>query len=132
MKWLFKFIAKVLFKLLYRVEVKGLQNYQQALDSGRPILIIANHVSLLDGPLLDLFIPGETTFMVDTSHTKKWNERFILSMIHFFKVDIHSPYAAKHMIDELKKNNQCMIFPEGRITTNGSLMKENQHVSRHR
>ncbi|WP_321325351.1 AMP-binding protein [Thiomicrorhabdus sp.] len=123
MKWLFKFIAKILFKLLYRVEVKGLQNYQQALDSGRPILIIANHVSLLDGPLLDLFIPGETTFMVDTSHTKKWHERFILSMIHFFKVDIHSPYAAKHMIDELKKNNQCMIFPEGRITTNGSLMK---------
>jgi len=123
MKWLFKLVVKVWFKLFYRVEVKGLQNYQQAVNSNRPILIIANHVSLLDGPLLDLFIPGETTFMVDSSHTKKWYERFILSMSHFFKVDIHSPYAAKNMIDELKKDNQCMIFPEGRITTTGSLMK---------
>lgn len=123
MKWLFKFFVKKLLKWFYRVEVKGLENYHQAINSERPLLIIANHVSLLDGPLLDLFIPGETTFMVDTSHTKKWHERFILSMSHFFKVDIHSPYAAKHMIDELKKHNQCMIFPEGRITTNGSIMK---------
>ena len=123
MKWLFKLIVKTLFKLVYRLEVSGIENYQNALKSERPVLIIANHVSLLDGPLLDLFVPGETTFMVDTSHTKKWHERFILSMSHFFKVDIHSPYAAKHMIDELKKGRQCMIFPEGRITTTGSLMK---------
>jgi len=123
MKWLFKKIVKLVFKLAYRVEVTGLENYQAAQDSNRPILIIANHVSLLDGPLLDLFIPGETTFMVDSAHTKKWYERFILSMTHFFKVDIHSPYAAKHMIDELKKGKQCMIFPEGRITTTGGLMK---------
>ncbi|MDX1353505.1 MAG: AMP-binding protein, partial [Thiomicrorhabdus sp.] len=123
MKGLFKFIVKGLFKLVYRVEVSGIEHYQNAIKSERPLLIIANHVSLLDGPLLDLFVPGETTFMVDTSHTKKWHERFILSMSHYFKVDIHSPYAAKHMIDELKKGRQCMIFPEGRITTTGSLMK---------
>ena len=123
MKGLFKLIVKMIFKLAYRVEVKGLENYQAAAESDRPILIIANHVSLLDGPLLELFVPGETTFMVDESHTKKWHERFILSMSHFFKVDIHSPYAAKHMIDELKSGRQCMIFPEGRITTTGSLMK---------
>ncbi|WP_029408703.1 AMP-binding protein [Thiomicrorhabdus sp. Milos-T2] len=123
MKWLFKLIVKGLFKLIYRVEVKGLDNYQKAIESERPVLIIANHVSLLDGPLLDLFIPGETTFMVDKSHTKKWTERFILSMSHFFTVDIHSAYAAKHMIDELKKGRQCMIFPEGRITTTGAIMK---------
>jgi len=123
MKWLFKFIAKLLFKLFYRVEVNGVENYHSAVKTERPILIIANHVSLLDGPLLDLFVPGETTFMVDKSHTKKWHERFILSMSHFFTVDIHSPYAAKHMIDELKRGKQCMIFPEGRITTTGGLMK---------
>ena len=123
MKWLFKLIVKGLFKLIYRVEVTGLENYQKAIESERPVLIIANHVSLLDGPLLDLFVPGETTFMVDTAHTKKWYERFILSMSHFFTVDIHSPYAAKHMIDELKKGRQCMIFPEGRITTTGAIMK---------
>ena len=123
MKGLFKFIAKLVFKALYRVEVKGLEHYHAVDQSQQPLLIIANHVSSLDGPLIDLFIPDETSFMVDAGHTKKWHERFILSMTHYFKVDLQSPYAAKHMIKELKKGCQCMIFPEGRITTTGSLMK---------
>ncbi|MBF6057736.1 AMP-binding protein [Thiomicrorhabdus heinhorstiae] len=123
MKWLIKSVVRFLLKLLYRVEVKGLENYYAVDQSQKPMLIIANHVSLLDGPLLELFIPGETTFMVDKGHTKKSTERFILGMSHYFTVDIHSPYAAKHMIDELKKGKQCMIFPEGRITTTGGLMK---------
>ncbi len=123
MKWLFKLIAKGLFKLFFRVEVKGLEHYHAVDQTEQPLLIISNHVSTLDGPLLDLFIPGETTFMVDASHTEKWYERFILGMCRFFTVDLHSAYAAKHMIAELKKGKQCMIFPEGRITTTGSLMK---------
>ncbi len=123
MKGLFKFFAKLLFKLLYRVEVKGLEHYHAVDQTQQPLLIIANHVSSLDGPIIDLFIPGETSFMVDAGHTKKWHERFILSMTHYFKVDLQSPYAAKHMIKELKKGSQCMIFPEGRVTTTGSLMK---------
>jgi acyl-[acyl-carrier-protein]-phospholipid O-acyltransferase/long-chain-fatty-acid--[acyl-carrier-protein] ligase len=123
MKWLFKLVAKGLFKLVYRVEVQGLEHYHAVDQTEQPLLIISNHVSTLDGPLLDLFIPGETTFMVDASHTEKWYERFILNMCSFFTVDLHSPYAAKHMIAELKKGKQCMIFPEGRITTTGSLMK---------
>ncbi|WP_319380534.1 AMP-binding protein [Thiomicrorhabdus sp.] len=123
MKWLIKSLVKLLFKLFYRVEVKGLENYHAVEQSQQPMLIIANHVSLLDGPLLELFIPGETTFMVDKGHTKKWSERLILGMSHYFTVDIHSPYAAKHMIEELKNGKQCMIFPEGRITTTGGLMK---------
>ncbi|WP_019557788.1 AMP-binding protein [Thiomicrorhabdus arctica] len=123
MKWLFKLVAKGLFKLFYRVEVNGLEHFHAVDQTEQPLLIISNHVSTLDGPLLDLFIPGETTFMVDTAHTEKWHERFILSMCCFFTVDLHNPYAAKHMIEELKKGKQCMIFPEGRITTTGSLMK---------
>lgn len=123
MKSVIKPIAKLLFKIFYRVEVTGLENYQAAKETGKPILIIANHVSLLDGPLLDLYLPGETSFMVDTSHTKKWYERWILSMTNYFAVDARSPLATKHIIEELRKGKQCMIFPEGRITTNGALMK---------
>lgn len=120
---LVKILAKQLFKAFYRIEVKGLENYQKAAEDGRPVLIIANHVSLLDGPLLELFVPGKTTFMVDKNHTKKWHERFILGMSSYFSVDMHSPYAAKHMIEQLRAGKQCMIFPEGRITTTGGLMK---------
>ncbi|BBP44718.1 hypothetical protein THMIRHAS_00910 [Thiosulfatimonas sediminis] len=123
MKWLVKLLAKLFFKLLYRVEVKGLENYHAVDQTQQPMLIIANHVSLIDGPLLELFLPGKTTFMVDKGHTKKWHERWILGMGDYFTVDMHSPYAAKHMIEELRSGKQCMIFPEGRITTTGALMK---------
>lgn len=118
-----KWLVKVLIKWLYRVEVKGLENYQQAAESGRPILLIANHVSLLDGLLIGLFIPGDTHFMVHQSHTKKWYERFFLKHVNYFPVNFFSPMATKHMIEALKAGHQSMIFPEGRITTTGSLMK---------
>lgn len=123
MKWLFKSFAWLLFKLLYRVEVKGLEHYYAVDQKKRPMLIVANHVSLLDGPLIELFLPGETTFMVGENHAKKWYGKAVLYFSHFFTVNMNSPYAAKHMIAELKRGKQCMIFPEGRISTTGGLMK---------
>ena len=123
MKWLPKLLIKGLLKTFYRVEVKGLEHYHAVDQSQQPLLIISNHVSTLDGPLLNLFMPGESTFMVDEAHTKRWHQRFILSLGRFVAVDQQSPYAVKNMVDELKQGNQCMIFPEGRITTTGSLMK---------
>lgn len=122
-KVILKFLVKLILKRLYRVDVTGLKHYEQAKQSEQPLLLIANHVSLLDGPLLDLFLPGDTTFMVDSRRTKKWYEKLAARMSHFIEVDIDSPYAAKHMIEQLKQGKQCMIFPEGRITTTGGLMK---------
>lgn len=123
MKWLFKSFVKLMFKLLYRVEVRGLEHYHAVDQEKQPLLIVANHVSLLDGPLIELFVPGETTFMVGENHAKKWYGKAVLYFSHFFTVNMNSPYAAKHMITELRQGKQCMIFPEGRITTTGGLMK---------
>jgi len=123
MKWLFKTFVRFILKMLYRVEVKGLENYHAVDQKKQPLLIVANHVSLLDGPLIELFLPGETTFMVGENHAKKWYGKAVLYFSHFFTVNMTSPYAAKHMISELKQGKQCMIFPEGRITTTGGLMK---------
>ncbi len=117
-----KFLTKSLINILYRVEVRGLEHYQAAKAANKPILIIANHVSLLDGPLIDLFVPGRTTFMIDKKQSQGW-KRWILKFTDYFTVDMFSPYAAKHMIKALEAGKQCMIFPEGRITTTGSLMK---------
>ncbi|WP_029933404.1 AMP-binding protein [Thiomicrospira pelophila] len=118
MKWVFKW----LFKILYRIEVRGLEHYEAVDQSTQPLLIVANHQSLIDGPLIDLFIPGRTHFMIHASHTGGW-KRWILKMASFIEVDMHSPLAAKHMIQALKAGKQGMIFPEGRITTTGGLMK---------
>lgn len=114
---------KLLLKLFYRVEITGLEHYHRLDQSGEPMLIVANHTSLLDGVLISTYLPGDTAFMIDETHTRKWYERFLLSFVDHFKVEFHNPYATKKVIQELKNGKHCMIFPEGRITTTGSLMK---------
>ncbi|HYG34197.1 MAG TPA: AMP-binding protein, partial [Clostridia bacterium] len=38
-------------------------------------------------------------------------------------VDMNSPYAVKHMAEYLQKGGRLVLFPEGRISMTGSLMK---------
>ncbi|MDR9498243.1 MAG: AMP-binding protein [Hydrogenovibrio sp.] len=118
-----RLVFKGLLKVLYRVRVKGLVHYQTALETDAPLLLVANHVSLIDGVLISVFVPGHTAFMIDEGHTRKWHERFLLSFVEHFKVNFYNPYAIKRVIKALKTGRQCMIFPEGRVTTTGSLMK---------
>jgi len=118
-----KFLFRLLFKLFFRAEIKGLEHYHELDKSGEPMLIIANHVSLLDGVLIATFLPGKTSFMVSAEHMTKWYEKFLLSFVDTFSVEFHNPLAAKKVIKELKSGKHCMIFPEGRISTTGHLMK---------
>jgi acyl-[acyl-carrier-protein]-phospholipid O-acyltransferase/long-chain-fatty-acid--[acyl-carrier-protein] ligase len=40
-----------------------------------------------------------------------------------FPIDPSNPLATKSLIDLIKKDNKCMVFPEGRLTVTGALMK---------
>ena len=118
-----KFLFRLLFKVFFRASIKGLEHYHALDKTGEPMLIIANHVSLLDGLLIASFLPGQTAFMVSNDHTHKWYEKLLLSLVETFNVEFHNPLAAKRIIKELKNGKHCMMFPEGRITTTGHLMK---------
>ncbi len=118
-----KAFVSFLLKLFFRAKIKGLEHYHELDKSGEPMLIIANHASLLDGVLIASLLPGKTSFMVAEAHTKKWYGRFLLSFVDYFKVEFQSPHSIKKVIKELKNGSHCMVFPEGRITTTGDLMK---------
>lgn len=115
-----KFFFKNLFKLLYRVEVKGLENYNKA---GKRALIVANHLSFLDATLIALFLPEKPMFAVNTNIAKRWYFKPFLAMVKAFPLDPTNPMATKGIINEIRKDQKCVIFPEGRITVTGSLMK---------
>jgi len=118
---LLKKILRGIFVLLYRVEVKGLENYRAA---GDKVVIIANHVSFLDPPLLSIFLPEKITFAVNSFIAKKWWIKPSLSLVKTFSVDPTNPLATKMLIDEIKhRKAKIVIFPEGRITVTGALMK---------
>ncbi len=115
MPGLLRFISKILF----RVQVRGLEN----VPAKNGLLIVANHESFLDGLLLGLFIPKQATFIVHTTVLKNWWYRQFLRLTPHLAVDPTSPYGMKKVIKLLETGNNVVIFPEGRITLTGNLMK---------
>ncbi|WP_374496058.1 1-acyl-sn-glycerol-3-phosphate acyltransferase [Zoogloea sp.] len=118
MRSLIKALLRILSSLLFRVQVKG-----------RPpgnidrLLIVANHESFLDGLLLGLFLPLDPVFVVHTGVVRNPAFRLLLSLVDYLAVDPTSPMAMKKVIRLSEAGRPVVIFPEGRITTTGSLMK---------
>ena len=112
--------ARQLFRLLYRVEVKGMENYKAA---GRRVVIVANHTSFLDGPLLSAFLPDRTTFAINFHMAKRWWVKPAFALFNLAPIDPGNPLSIRTLVEAVKKGNRVVIFPEGRITVTGTLMK---------
>ena len=117
---LVKVVAAGLMRLLYRVEVKGLDHYRNVGDRA---VIVVNHISFLDGALLAAFLPGTATFAVNTHIASRWWAKPFLILVDAFPLDPTKPMAAKSLIKTIQSGKRCVIFPEGRITVTGALMK---------
>lgn len=113
-------IFRSLLKMFFRVELVGVQNLQKA---GSKTLIIANHVSLLDGVLIAAYLPRKITFAIDSDWGAKWYVKLFSGLVDFCPLNPANPLAIRTLIDEVNKNKTVMIFPEGRISVTGSLMK---------
>jgi acyl-[acyl-carrier-protein]-phospholipid O-acyltransferase / long-chain-fatty-acid--[acyl-carrier-protein] ligase len=108
------------FKLLYRVEVRGLENYAKA---GKRAVIIGNHVSFLDGALIAAALPSKPVFAVNTVTARRWWAKPFLALVESCTVDPTSPLATRTLIKAVREDRHCLIFPEGRVTVTGALMK---------
>ncbi|MDD5462902.1 MAG: AMP-binding protein [Methylococcales bacterium] len=115
-----KKILRWLLILLYRVEITGLDNYEKA---GKRVLIIANHTSFLDPLLLGVFLPDDITFAINTQVSRRWWLKPFLGLSRVFPMDPTHPLSLKDLIHHLQDNIKTVIFPEGRITVTGGLMK---------
>jgi acyl-[acyl-carrier-protein]-phospholipid O-acyltransferase / long-chain-fatty-acid--[acyl-carrier-protein] ligase len=115
-----KSLVRLILKMLYRVKVEGLEHARAAMPHA---VIAANHASFLDGLLLGAFLPGDPIFAVDTLIAKQWWARPFLMFVNALPVDPTNPLSIRSMIRAVEAGSACIIFPEGRITTTGSLMK---------
>jgi acyl-[acyl-carrier-protein]-phospholipid O-acyltransferase/long-chain-fatty-acid--[acyl-carrier-protein] ligase len=109
-----------LLDICYRVEVIDLENYHKA---GDRVLIVANHQSFLDAPLIAAYVPDKLTFAINTHIAEQRFIRFFLSLAETFSIDPTNPFSMRSLVAHVKENRRLVIFPEGRITVTGSLMK---------
>jgi acyl-[acyl-carrier-protein]-phospholipid O-acyltransferase/long-chain-fatty-acid--[acyl-carrier-protein] ligase len=115
-----KRLIRFVLRVLYRVEVEGLEHATAAMPKA---VIAANHASFLDGLLLGAFLPGDPIFAVDTVIARQWWAKPFLVFVNALPVDPTNPLSIRAMIRAVEAGAPCIIFPEGRITTTGSLMK---------
>lgn len=115
-----KIFFRMLLRLLYRVEIKGLENIPLA---GKRVMIVANHTSFLDGLLLATSFPYRLSFAINTQISKRWFSRLIKPLVNLFVMDPTNPLSLKSLIRYVQQDEKVVIFPEGRITVTGALMK---------
>jgi acyl-[acyl-carrier-protein]-phospholipid O-acyltransferase/long-chain-fatty-acid--[acyl-carrier-protein] ligase len=114
---LLRFWLRLVLRLWFRVEVRG------AMAPHDRLLIVSNHQSLLDGILLGAFLP---VIPVPVLHTTIVRHRFVRWAMRLFEhlvVETGHPLAMKTVIDLIERGRPVLIFPEGRVTVTGSLMK---------
>jgi acyl-[acyl-carrier-protein]-phospholipid O-acyltransferase/long-chain-fatty-acid--[acyl-carrier-protein] ligase len=107
-------------RLLY-----GFRAYNQsALRTPGPVLLLPNHVSWWDWLLIGVCLEKDWRFVTSSETAKlSWLHRQIMVNRRTFPLDMNSPYAVKHMAEYLQKGGRLVLFPEGRLSCTGSLMK---------
>jgi acyl-[acyl-carrier-protein]-phospholipid O-acyltransferase/long-chain-fatty-acid--[acyl-carrier-protein] ligase len=110
----------ILYRTLFRIEVKGIDNLNNA---GPNVIIALNHVSFLDAGLALSLRNRKPVFAIDVGIAKRWWVRPFVKLTNAMPLDPMKPMAVRTLIDAVKAGNALIIFPEGRITVTGSLMK---------
>ncbi len=117
---MFKRLVRALLGRLYRVEIRG-REHLGAIDER--VMVVANHTSLLDVVLLWAYLPVPLTFAVNTEIAKRWYVRLVRGLAECFPLDPINPLSLRSLVRRLREGAVVVIFPEGRITVTGALMK---------
>ena len=112
--------ARSLFKLLYRLDVRGGENLAKA---GPRCVVVVNHLSLLDAPIMLSLLRDKPLFAIYTGMARRWWIRPFLTLVEALPIDPARPMAVKSLVARVKEGRRLVIFPEGRITVTGALMK---------
>lgn len=113
-------VFRKIFKILFHVEVNGLENLQKA---GKRALIITNHTSYMDVLLISAFVDRQITFTVSDRLIEKTLVKFMTNLTDVHPLDPRSPFAVKYMAEQLNQDKLCMILTEGIIEGGNTRMK---------
>ncbi len=109
--WLGYVLVNIYLKIVHRWKVKGRKNVPKK----GPLIVVSNHVSYLDPPIVGSAVNRHLHFMAKTElFEKKWFG-FILKQIGSFPVKRGTPdkKAIRRSLEILKNDKVLCMFPEG-------------------
>ena len=118
--WLMDFLSIVYPRALSRRAARASRTCSNA---GVNPIIALNHVSFLDAGLALSLLGKEPVFAIDSAMAQNWWVKPFLRFTRAMPLDPTKPMATRTLIYAVREGDPLVIFPEGRITVTGSLMK---------
>lgn len=114
-------IVRILLKLLTRMQVRGLDN----VPAQGPYIVITNHLSMLDAPIIMAIIPAHITVFAADTHRRDFFIGELLHRIDAIWVKRGEPdrEALRAALQILKENGVIGLAPEGTRSRTGGLIK---------
>lgn len=115
-----RLVFKSYFTLVHGIRIEGLERVPK--DGGK-LVVIANHASYLDGFIIWTYLDIPFKVVVDRDMAlNPWFGPFLRNR-YVVPIDSMNPYALKEVIGTVEAGIPLLIFPEGRRTSTGSIMK---------
>jgi 1-acyl-sn-glycerol-3-phosphate acyltransferase len=122
MKYLIRWLVRLIFNLMARVEVTGYEN----LPSEGGFVIATNHLGIVDVPIAFYALDRWDMFVMIGEKWEKVNLfRWIGKYFNFIFIDRFNPdiKTLRKVISLMEKNNILVIAPEGTRSRTGALIE---------
>src|SRR3954469_23547076 len=131
-------VGRFLCFVLFDIKVEGRENLPA--PTRRPLMVISNHFSWFDAPILAIQLPFQPAFVVATESMQRWWVRGFIRLfdgIPIWRGQVDRN-ALRQSIDALKRGLVLGVFPEGgmnpdnseRVARGEQIPEIRQHASR--
>ena len=129
--WLFKGFLKPLMRLIYKVEITGLEN----VPTKGPAIIAANHLSFLDSFFIPLVIKRrKMTYLAKADYFKSWKTAWFFRSVGQIPCEREGGKKSQQSLDialeVLSEQKLLGIYPEGTRSPDGKLHRGRTGVAR--
>jgi acyl-[acyl-carrier-protein]-phospholipid O-acyltransferase/long-chain-fatty-acid--[acyl-carrier-protein] ligase len=115
-----RLLSKLYFRVVHRLSIEGMERVPQGTAR---LIVIANHASYIDGIIIWTYLRLPLRIIVDRSIVlNRWVSPFLKNE-HIVPIDSMNPYALKEVIHTVNQGFPLLVFPEGRRTSTGNMMK---------